>query len=317
MLKKPSLKFRYLLSLIYVVFISVYALPSYAASDYERGVEAYQNQDFKRARNFWEDSAESGNLSAIFNLGIVLSKGIGGSADPERAVNLFRRAGDAGLAMGQHNLALAYYTGHGVQKDKQRAKTWWERAARQGHAAAQFNLGALLWNGDEVRKEANEAIKWFRLAAESGDVKAQAFLDTIFEKMSFDLAPEEVGGSEAITDPSLSSTLAYATQAYDAQDFEKAQILWQQAADKDSASAQYQLARLYQEGLGVEPNPQTAFDYFQASAKAGQAQAQYQLALYYLDGEIVTKNSTLALFWMQSAADNQHIKAKDYLEQLR
>ncbi len=291
---------------------------SLAASNYELGIEAHKNKQYEAARAYWEDGAAEGNISAMFNLGILLSKGIGGPQDLERAATLFRRTGEAGLAMGQHNLALAYYAGKGLLKDNEQAHFWWERAARQGHTQAQFNLGALLWNGDGVPKDSNQAIKWFRQASDAGHIQARAFLDTIFDQTDFDLNTESADKSDVTEiDPTLTNTLAEAGKAYAQQDFANAFNLWLKAAERGSADAQYQIARLYQQGRGIEQNTKKAFEYIQQSANNGQSQAQYELAQHYLQGNLVDKNETLALYWMQSAADNKHIKAKDYLEQLR
>ena len=290
----------------------------YAASNYELGVAAYQNNQFAKAREHWNKGAAEGNISAIFNLGILLSKGVGGTQDLERAAVLFKRAGDAGLAMGQHNLALAYYAGKGVLKNSKQARFWWERAARQGHTQAQFNLGALLWNGDGVNKDANQAIIWFRQASDAGHIQARTFLETIFDETEFAIATEAPANEPAAElDPKLSSALNSAGDAYTKKDYSEAFSQWNNAASMGNADAQYQVARLYQQGLGVAQDPAKAFEFIQLSANNGQAQAQYELAQYYLQGNMVDKNETLALYWMQSAADNKHIKARDYLEQLR
>ncbi len=290
----------------------------YAASNYELGVAAYQNKQFGKAREHWEDSASDDNISGIFNLGILLSKGVGGAPDLERAAALFKRAGDAGLAMGQHNLALAYYAGKGVLKDNKQAKFWWERAARQGHTQAQFNLAALLWNGDGVAKDANQAIIWFRQASDAGHIQARTFLDTIFDETEFAIATQRPNNEPSTDlDPKLSSALSSAGEAYTQKDYTEAFSQWNNAANMGNADAQYQVARLYHQGLGIKQDSTKAFEFIQLSANNGQAQAQYELAQYYLQGSMVNKNETLALYWMQSAADNKHIKARDYLEQLR
>lgn len=314
---KPN-KIKYFGILLILMGGLMFPPVSLAASNYELGVKAYQNKLFSQARKYWENGAAEGNISAIFNLGILLSKGIGGNADVERAAQLFRRAGEAGLAMGQHNLALAYYAGNGVLKNSEHAYFWWERAARQGHTQAQFNLATLLWNGDGVTKDSNQAVRWFRQASDAGHIQARAFLDTIFDQTEFNISadkPDDKPSSDV--DPKLNSTLEAAGHAYAKQEFEKAFDLWNQAAEMGNADAQYQVARLYQQGRGVQQNLAKAFQYIQQSANNRQAQAQYELAQHYLQGELVNKNETLALYWMQSAADNNHIKAKDYLEQLR
>jgi TPR repeat protein len=288
-----------------------------AESGYELGVQAYQNKQFEQARNYWEESAADGNLSASFNLGLLLSKGIGGPVDAKRAVRLFRRVAEAGLAIGQHNLALAYYSGNGIVKDNEQARIWWERAARQGHTTAQFNLGALLWNGDGVYKDPNEAAKWFRKASDAGNLQARTFLDTIMKQEVVSSPLEPLDTPTTDPNPVISALLEKAANAYQLQDFEIAFSLWNEAAELKNAIAQYQLARLYREGWGTSQDLSRAYQYTERSARQNLAQAQYRLALYYLEGEQIGKNDTLALYWMQSAADQGHIKAKDYLERLR
>ncbi len=287
-----------------------------AASDYELGVQAYQNQEFELARRYWEDSAANGNISASFNLGLLLSKGIGGLTDTVRAVTLFKRTAETGLAIGQHNLALAYYSGRGIAKDKDQARIWWERAARQGHAQAQFNLGTLLWNGDGVHKDTNEAIKWFKKSSDAGNTQARTFLDTILP-LDVKQAAQPLETPNTDPDPAINSLLERAASAHQFQEYDSAYSLWTQAADLGNAIAQFQLARLYREGWGVDQDLSRAYELIQLSAKQKLSHAQYQLALYYIKGEQVGKNETLALYWMQLAADQGNRKAEDHLERLR
>jgi TPR repeat protein len=288
-----------------------------AESDYKLGVQAYQDQEFEQARRYWEDSTADGNISASFNLALLLSKGIGGPADTARAVNLFRRVADEGLAVGQHNLALAYYSGKGVTKDKEQARIWWERAALQGHAQAQFNLGALLWNGDGVHKDTDAAIKWIRKSSDAGNTQALAFLNTILAQQDAKQPTQPLETPNTDLDPTINTLLERAASAYQLQEYDSAYSHWKKAADLNNAIAQYQLSRLYREGWGVDQDLPRAYHFTQLSAKQNLSHAQYQLALYYIEGEQVGKNETLALYWMQLAADQGHLIAKDHLERLR
>lgn len=288
-----------------------------AESDYTLGVQAYQDQDFEQARHYWEASAADGNISASFNLALLLSKGIGGQADIARAVSLFRLVADAGLAVGQHNLALAYYSGKGVTKDDEQARIWWERAALQGHAQAQFNLGALLWNGDGVNKDANAAIEWIKKSSDAGNAQAQAFLDTIPPQQALAGPTVSLETPDTDPDPTINTLLGRAASAYQRQEYDSAYAHWKKAADLGNAIAQYQLSRLYREGWGVSQDLPRAYHFTQLSANQNLSHAQYQLALYYIEGKQVRKNETLALYWMQLAADQGHLKAKGHLERLR
>lgn len=300
------------------ILILAYSNLTLAASDYEQGVQAYQNSEYAQAREHWERATEDGNMSAAYNLGIILSKGLGGAADPERAVNLFRVAADAGIAVAQHNLALAYYAGKGVEKNNTQASIWWERAARHGHVQAQYNLGALLWNGEGIKKNEAEAIKLFRKASDAGNLQAQAFLDSILEQSDAQMQQDRLDGPEASDpDPGINQLLNTAREAYLGQDYALAYENWSKASEAGNNYATFQLSYLYRTGQGVAADAQKSLQLLQQSANNGLAQAQYELAQHYLDGDILGKNETLALYWMQSAADSKHIKAKDYLEQLR
>ncbi len=271
--------YRSIIFTFFLVFLGLHSW-SWAASEYDQGISAYSEKKYDQARNHWEEAAAGGNISAAFNLGILLSKGLGGA------------------------------------KDIERAKIWWERAARQDHSQAQFNLGVMLWNGNGVIK---------RKASEGGSKQASAFLNQIFEQMSLEIAPSETDPSDANTQVTDSAqitrtvlkALDLAQQAYQDKNYEVAYKYWTYAAKNNHYGAQYQLARLYEAGLGTKTNQSRAFELYKSSAEAGQPQAQFQLAQYYLTGEMVDKNETLALFWIQSAADNSDIRAKDYLEQTR
>lgn len=288
----------------------------HAETNYETGLQAYQQQKYISARYHWNKSSSEGNFNAIYNLAVLLSKGLGGETDFKRAAALFEQAAETGLAVAQHNLALAYYTGNGVTQNFERAKKWWERAARQSYSESQFNLGALLWNGEGVNRNPEDAIKWFRQASTSGHLQAKTFLRSISKQVDVKIKEP---GLEQIPEKSskLSSTIASANKAQQLKEYNKAFKFWLIAANMGDAPAQLKVAQMYQQGVGVDKNGQLAYNFFKRSATNGQSQAQYQIGLYYLDGALVEENKTLALYWMQSAADNNHIQAINYIEQQR
>ena len=298
---------------------------SYAATDYELGVQAYQSGQFEAARQYWEQAVNEGNASAAYNLGIALSKGLGGSVDERRAVSLFKRAATAGLGQAAHRLALAYYSGKGVAQNKQKALQWWQRAADQGHARARYNLAAMQWNGDGVEQDQKHALTLFNQAAAAGNARAQAFLESVQAVTKSQSYPDndtripDLGAETLANDPNQAGNdfLHSARSAYTQQDYATALHDWQQAAGAGSGRALYELAHLYQAGLGVNADPQRAFEYIQKAANNGFAAAQFEMGRYYIDGSQTGKNDTLALYWMQSAADQNHDEAQNYIDQLR
>ncbi|WP_075323149.1 tetratricopeptide repeat protein [Acidithiobacillus albertensis] len=76
-------------------------------------------------------------------------------------------------------------------------------------------------------------------------------------------------------------------------------LLKKAAVDKDDFWAADTLGHLYQAGLGVSANSQTAFHWYLQAAEAGDRFAQRQVANAYLNGWGVTRNPQRAAFWFR------------------
>ena len=76
-------------------------------------------------------------------------------------------------------------------------------------------------------------------------------------------------------------------------------LLKKAAADKYDFWAADTLGHLYQAGLGVSANSQTAFHWYLQAAEAGDRFAQRQVANAYLNGWGVTRNPQQAAFWFR------------------
>ncbi|MBU2737258.1 tetratricopeptide repeat protein [Acidithiobacillus concretivorus] len=76
-------------------------------------------------------------------------------------------------------------------------------------------------------------------------------------------------------------------------------LLKKAAADKDDFWAADTLGHLYQAGLGVSANSQTAFHWYLQAAEAGDRFAQRQVANAYLNGWGVTRTPQRAAFWFR------------------
>ena len=70
------------------------ALP--AAADFETGLEAFRNGDYKTAFTLWEPLAKAGDPEAQFSLGILYRRGLGVEPDYRQAMGWFERAAGRG-----------------------------------------------------------------------------------------------------------------------------------------------------------------------------------------------------------------------------
>ena len=90
-------------------------------------------------------------------------------AEDEATAKEVRKSAEAGNASAQYRLGLLYDGGVGVPQDYRQAKEWFEKAAKQGHVVAQADLGTLYLRGAGTPQSAPMALFWFRRAAEQGE----------------------------------------------------------------------------------------------------------------------------------------------------
>jgi TPR repeat protein len=174
--------------------------------DLGRGVA----QDTRKAAEWYEVAAKSGNREAQFSFAMKLIEGVDVPRDKGRAIELLKEAAEDGHPLAMFNYAShlidqrptslgyrqalplleraaefrlsdAYYllakiyteglaTGVG---DPEKGKEWMERAARSGIDTAQVELGIALMNGLYGKRDETLALRWFATAAQSGNVIAQ------------------------------------------------------------------------------------------------------------------------------------------------
>lgn len=115
-------------------------------SDLDKGLEAFDQKVWKRARKHLQDAAV-----------------------------------EAPTANGDYHLGLLFWRGLGGERDLNAAARCFERAALHGHVASQTAYGVALRSGMGVRQDVEEARKLFRSAAGGDDLEAMLQLSTLCE----------------------------------------------------------------------------------------------------------------------------------------
>ncbi len=154
------------------------ARASDARRGFERGLDAWDENEWALAERLWLPAARAGNVQARYHLALLYDRLAPGSM---AALIWYRRAAAAGHSDAQHNLALAYMRGEGVPVDMGEALYWWRRAARAGNVDSQYNLGLVYALGQAgVRPDRRRARYWWLQAARRGDAAAQYNLATLY-----------------------------------------------------------------------------------------------------------------------------------------
>jgi len=149
------------------------------------GEQAAADAQFRKARMWFEKSAEKGDGYAMGNLAIMLDAGVGGPADPGRATELRAQVAEMKdkkfvrkATEDPETLAMKarWQSGHFEEAIKQaRAR------AEQGNASAQALLGRAYYEGLGVPEDYREAKRWFDLAVAQNQPDAMFFLGMMYE----------------------------------------------------------------------------------------------------------------------------------------
>ncbi|MEN6585899.1 MAG: tetratricopeptide repeat protein [Sulfuricella sp.] len=85
--------------------------------------------------------------------------------------------------------------------------------------------------------------------------------------------------------------------AHRMRDYQTAYKIWLSLAERGQVDAQYNIARMLQDGDGAPKNPSEAAKWFRKAAEHGDKESQYYLGLMYLRGEGVAADETKAHEW--------------------
>ncbi len=135
--------------------------------------------DLTQAVKYYEKAAASGLAPAQYRLGSLFEKGQGVAKDLEAAQLWYTRAASQGNAKATHNLAVLYAEGINGEPEFPKAAEWFERSAGFGVRDSQYNLGILYARGLGVEKNLVDSYKWFALAARQGDADAAKKRDEV------------------------------------------------------------------------------------------------------------------------------------------
>lgn len=178
----------------------------------------------------------------------------------------FAAANDVGAC---YVLARLHLEGLGVEKSPDIAMDLLRKNASSGHVPSMVQLGQL--------KEADapaEALQLYKNASEKNDVFAHVKLGSIFEN----------GTLGARANPKLA--FRYYEKAYKA----------------NSPVGTYQVARCYDEGIGVSPNALESTRLFRRAAMAGVPLANTVMARRYFEGKGIEPDPVAAVGWLTRGA---------------
>ncbi len=219
---------------------------------------------------------------AIYLLGSCIELGVGVQrADVLAAAGLYTRAAEMGVKAARCEIAKCLLSGRGVEKNSQAAKYWLDRAIQENgdpEAMALFAVGyerGLFWaesDGKKGQPKSNsvEVSAAIEAASKRPPETTKEEDEQLQELVSWQLEPEIL---ERLENPAL--------MRLENRDFRESYYWANRSSQLGSASGTYQLARCFEQGLGVAVSFDQALKLYEEAARIGSAAAQFSLACCY------------------------------------
>lgn|GEM_PF-5145070 len=179
-----------------------------AVADYPGGVAAYQQGNFERALQEWQQVLESSpadvhpqeRAETLYAVAMLYWLGQGVPQDTATAAGFLQQAADLNHSGAQSKLGYLYLIGQGVAPSNFEAQKWLEMAARQGDADAQYNLAVMYRDGVGTEADSAKALRWFEEAASNGDPVSVEVVQEYRRRGSFEAntAFGQVSGESAV-----------------------------------------------------------------------------------------------------------------------
>ena len=244
--------------------------------NYLKGKSVEKN--IKEAIKWFELAAKQNHVRAQYQLGILYLYGKEIKTNLNYAYYFLSKAAEKNHLDSQYELGNYYLKGNANKRQFEKAAEWYRKAADRGHVRAQYELGKLLYEGQGVKQDHVEAIRLLSEASESGLLEAGNYLSKLDpdSPSNTPTANLSVNGNSPEVESDLNFTLG---------------------TNSDDSLDHYQLGIAYLTGDGKAKNVHEASQHFQIAAKAGHGKAQYQLAKLYEQGVGVKQSDKLYLQW--------------------
>ena len=314
----------------------------------------YPNSDLLNKVNnidMLQQSAESGNLNAQFQLAEKYQTGDGVSKNPTEAFKWMQKAAQQDgsrssvVSDARYQLGLMYEKGEGVEPDLTKAHDLFLSAVKNCMYAgnlAMFSLGQMYETGNGVPQNDREAAEFYAGKNHNynfPDKYPNGFveylgsgteaIESLFhlwsqgrgfpddkDKTEFGYRqPSDLinGWKTEITSANAEFYLGeiYYQGKLVPKDIAQAADWFNKAATQGSPEAINRIGEMWAAGMNGTPDPKEAARWYHKAAAKGLAEAQYNLGLCYSKGDGVPANPMEAWKWLQLAAEQKYPNAAE------
>ena len=242
------------------------------------------------------------NWQEMMALGYKYRMGIGIKKNINKGNNLYKKVfpflkkeADQGDVGAKYLVASEYVQGNFMRVNFQQAYQYYTSSAEEGHSYAQYYLGVMYNLGDGVDKNINKALHWYKKSAELGNPAALEKLGYIYEN------------GEGV-DKCSKTAMNYFSS------FTKHQRTELDIDHDPAGIAELYLGSYFEKGEIVKMDLQTAYSWYLQSAKLRNITGQYEVAKCYHNGKGVDTDYNEEIKWLKVAAKHGHANSKKLLK---
>jgi TPR repeat protein len=234
------------------------------------------------AFKYFKMAAEQGVAEAQFELGVCYYNGFGTLVNLEKAFKYYQIAAEHGCAAARYDLGACYENGIGTIVNLEKAFIYYLKASyslcvKQQRAAAEYDLGRCYEKGIGTPVNPVKAFDSYKDAAKHWS-SARYALGRCYEKG----IGTPVNFDEAFRHYHEAAEQGWVVNQHDPEHYidSNPRVMERhhsKAAELDWTSAQYDLGRCYENGIGTTVDPDKAFLHYQKAADRGFVPAKQRL----------------------------------------
>ena len=234
-------------------------IEEYASELYFKGINFKMDKDNLQAYEYLYKSYENGNLDSIYPLAELLFDENFNLYDVNEAINLCEK----GISSGQYDcaylLGYAYDYGKGIEVNKDLAEKNYQICINNSQnqeliSNSKFELAGILWREASDQCDMNNIIKLYEDAINNNNYKAMYFLgDKYYSGYKIE------------------------------QDYDLAMFYFKMAARFNYGRAEFNIGKMYEEGLGIIKSSEKAIEWYKLASTHGEVQALVSMADIYSD----------------------------------
>lgn len=244
--------------------------------------------NLKEAFSLFQRGKETGYSPSMRMLGSMLETGKATIKDEAKAFELYSAAFHNGDLSAGLEVARCHEKGIGTPINKAKALETYVECAKREEPYALYRIGIAYLYGDGIKKSIENAHLWLNKALAKGSVEAMNQFRLVGTKSHSD-------------ERSLETLWMTATQLMDQARYEDA-LPYLMICEKEGLyDASIQLAKVYDEGLGVLQDSKKAFEIIAKAAAKGHPLACFSLAKRFEEGRGIDSNFLKAEAWYQKS----------------